>query len=360
MGRKADGLVRRGAVWHIKKQVAGVRLRESTGETELAAATEYRDRRIAEVWRSLRYGERPERAFAEAAEHYVATSTKRSLGRDVQSLNEVLPHIGKLTLQQVHMGTLEPFIEARREQGVSAATVNRTLAVVRRILNLSARLWRHDNDLSWLETAPLIQLVHWGKPREGHPLSRDEEKKLFALLPAPLQLIATFAVHTGVRDGEIRSLRWEWMKTKDGITYFDLPGEFSKNRQQRPVVLNRAAQQVIQACRGRNVDYVFTYRRQGRHRKWLPYRRRLLNTSWKRARTRAELPDVTVHDLRRTCATRLRDAGVDSETRRDVLGHTPERADMARLYATPTLRRLYEAVEHLCERPVELLIMKQT
>ena len=71
----------------------------------------------------------------------------------------------------------------------------------------------------------------------------------------------------------------------------------------------------------------------------------------------AGLPDVTkVHDLRRTCATRLR--GIDSETRRDVLGHTPEKSDMARLYATPTLQRLYEAVEQLCDRRVELLMVR--
>ena len=76
---------------------------------------------------------------------------------------------------------------------------------------------------------------------------------------------------------------------------------------------------------------------------------RLLNSAWKKARQRAHLSDVTVHDLRRTCATRLRDCGVSRETRRDILGHTREQGDMARLYAWPTLRALHEAVEVLCE-----------
>ncbi len=359
MGHKAEGLVRRGQVWHINKQVAGIRLRESTGETELAAAKEYRERRVAEVWRSVRYGERCERTFRQAAEHYVATSEKRSLGRDVQSLNEVLPYIGELPLPQVHMGTLMPFIEARRATGRSAGTVNRTLAVVRRILNLSARLWRDGNGLSWLETAPLIQHVHWGKQREGHPLTLEEQQRLFAPLPESLQLAATFAVHTGCRDQEIRWLRWEWLRTKDGVSYFDLPDEITKNGKRRPVVLNSAALSVIETCKGRHPEYVFVYKHKGRDPAWRPYSQRLLNSSWKRARTKAGLPDVTVHDLRRTCATRLRDAAVDSETRRDVLGHQPERSDMARLYAAPTLRRLHDAVEKLCERSRELSLVME-
>jgi hypothetical protein len=43
---------------------------------------------------------------------------------------------------------------------VSLTTVIRSKEVVRRILNLAARSWRHENGMTRLETAPLI--ANWG------------------------------------------------------------------------------------------------------------------------------------------------------------------------------------------------------
>jgi hypothetical protein len=69
------------------------------------------------------------------------------------------PFIGALTLDRVHSGTLQPFIEHRRHAGMKVKSINLALSVVRRILNLSARLWRDEHGLTWLENAPLIQLL---------------------------------------------------------------------------------------------------------------------------------------------------------------------------------------------------------
>lgn len=88
------------------------------------------------------YGVRPDRTFRDAATKYLNETVKRSLARDAQDLAILDRYIGHLRLRQVHMGTLAPYIAARRAQGVKSATVNRSLAVVRRILNLAARLWR--------------------------------------------------------------------------------------------------------------------------------------------------------------------------------------------------------------------------
>ena len=170
-------------------------------------------------------------------------------------------------------------------------------------------------------------------------------------------MIATFAVHTGLRDEELRALRWNWIRETGNVTFFSLPETLTKNGQARPVVLNRSALQVIKRAHGRHPEFVFVHKPRG-SKTWKSYSERLLNSAWKKARQRAHLSDVTVHDLRRTCATRLRDCGVSRETRRDILGHTREQGDMARLYAWPTLRTLHEAVEMLCEwRSPELAIV---
>src|SRR6185295_4428851 len=47
---------------------------------------------------------------------------------------------------------------------------------------------------------------------------------------------------------------------------------------------------------------------------------RMLNTAWRKARTRAGLDGLRVHDLKHTFGRRLRAAGVSFEDRQDLLG----------------------------------------
>ena len=82
-------------------------------------------------------------------------------------------------------------------------------------------------------------------------------------------------------------------------------------------------------------------------------------TAWKRAWERAGLPVSNewtrgVHLLRNTFASRLRDAGVDEWTVRDLLGHKGR--DVTRLYSVPTIRVLQEAVEKICERQEHVIL----
>ena len=124
-----------------------------------------------------------------------------------------------------------------------------------------------------------------------------------------------------------------------------LPGSATKNGESRPVVLNRIAAAVVDACRGRHPTHVFTYQPRGEHARH-PVER-LRNSAWRRARTGAGLPRLQVHDLRRTFATRLREAGVSKWTVSACLGHKD--GGVTELYALPTLRELRAAVETLEE-----------
>ena len=74
------------------------------------------------------------RTFREAATKYMNEETKASLSRDAECLSNIDAWIGPLRIDQIHQGSLQPYIEHRRNQGVKSATVVRELAVVRRIL----------------------------------------------------------------------------------------------------------------------------------------------------------------------------------------------------------------------------------
>jgi hypothetical protein len=70
------------------------------------------------------------------------------------------------------------------------------------------------------------------------------------------------------------------------------------------------------------------------------------NTSWQKARRRANLPQVRVHDLKHTFGRRLRAAGVSFEDRQDLLGHKSAR--MTTHYSAAELSNLIEAAEKTC------------
>jgi integrase len=135
---------------------------------------------------------------------------KRSLERDARSLTALDAYIGALTLQQVHFGSLQTYIRDKLKAGKSPGTVNRDLAVVRRILNLCARFWRDEEDRPWLDTAPLIQMQRHPDKRTPYPLSTEEQRLLFSELTAHLARMALFKVNTGTREHEVCGLRWSW------------------------------------------------------------------------------------------------------------------------------------------------------
>ena len=73
----------------------------------------------------------------------------------------------------MHLGTLRTFIEARQQAGIKNKSINLALSVVRRVLNLAARLWRDESGKTWLDTAPLIQMLPINDARKPYPLSWD-------------------------------------------------------------------------------------------------------------------------------------------------------------------------------------------
>ncbi|MDH3515038.1 MAG: site-specific integrase, partial [Gammaproteobacteria bacterium] len=229
------------------------RLYESTGTGQVQEAERYLAKRLEEIRENLVYGKRPARSFREAATKYLLDNQdKASIRKDACHLKQLDSFIGDLPMHQVHMGTLTPFIAARRQQGAKTKTINLALSTVRRILNLAARLWRDEQGLSWLETAPLIQMLPIHDAREPYPLSWDEQARLFQELPPHLERMALFKVNTGTREQEVCRLQWEWEVPVQelGRSVFVIPKQWIKNREDRLVVLNDVAWRVVNELRG--------------------------------------------------------------------------------------------------------------
>jgi integrase len=288
------------------------------------------------------YGVRPTRTFEQAAAKFVLENQhKRSLASDIVQLKLLIPRIGHLPLDKIHVGVLQSWVEARRREGKAAGTINHGLKIVRRILNLAASEWVDGHGLTWLLSAPKIKLLPNNAKRAPYPLSWAEQRRLFQELPRYLVQMALFAVNTGCRDGEVCGLRWEWEVAVPQIdsTVFIIPGSRVKNGDNRLVVLNRVALSVIETRRGIDPAFVFTYEGRPIHR--------MLTSGWIRARNRVGLAQVRVHDLKHTFGRRLRAAGVSFEDRQDLLGHRSGR--ITTHYSAAELSRLIEAANRVCE-----------
>lgn len=349
MGRKRmPGLRFRGEVWHIDKQIKGFgRLSESCKTGDLAEAEIYATNKIAEIRKQVVLGIRPRILFREAATRYLKDSTHKSLDRDAGCLLNWDPLIGDNYIDEICMDVLESCIEQRKQTGARSGTICRELAVVRRVLVLCARRWRHKHmkpPRPWLDTVPLIEMPDWNDKKQEYPISWDEQARFFKLQADYLAEMSLFAVNTGLREEEICALQWAWEQRipELGTSVFVIPGAVRKNRKALVVVLNRTARSIIEAKRGLHETYVFTYRDVRIER--------MNNTSWRRAWRKAGLPisrDVQrgPHNLRHTFGRRLRAADVPHETRKVLMGHV--NGDVTTHYSAAEFRELIKAVEKI-------------
>ena len=341
MGRRQNGLYQdKQGMWCVDKVYRGTRLRERFQSHQ--EAENWLIRQLEIPRQSHLFGVRKKWAFNEAAAKYLLDHQEKvSLKTDIFLLESIMPYIGKLTLDQIHDGTLVPYIKKRKSDGRANKTINLGLGLVRRILNLASRSWRDETGKTWLDMSPLITMLPLiGHQREPRPITWEEQRRLMQLLPDRLARMTLFDLNTGARDEVVCGLKWEWeiAVPEIGVSVFEIPREGVKGRKRsRMLICNTVAQSIIESQRGVNPIYVFTY---NGHRV-----ETMNNSAWQRARRLANLDDLHVHDLRHTVGMRLREAEVREETIADILWHT--RQGMTAHYSVAQASELVQALNRI-------------
>jgi integrase len=327
----------------INKEYRGVRLFFRLGKLSQDQAEQRLHTEIDRVDCELERKAHARPRFAHCAARYLDESRdKRSFDVIALHVRLLISHLGSLEAKQIHDATLKPFIADRLTAGVSATTINRSLEVVRTILNRAARAYRDDDGRPWLEAVPPLITMLPESPRLPYPITWDEQDRLFPKLPAHLGRMVLFAVNTGLRDSNVCGLEWTWEVPvpEVGRSVFVIPPEAFKAKRAHVVILNDAAWSIVQAQRGIDPIWVFPYR--GRRIGTMN------NTAWQLARREIGLPRVRIHDLRHTFACRLRAAGVSAEDREALLGHAHH--SMAGHYASADVGHLIKQANLILER----------
>ena len=267
-----------------------------------------------------------ERAVLKAPKSYL---------RDRQALNHLLPLFGETVLAGITPKLLAGYKTQRRIEKAAPATINKELQLVRHAFNIALREWEwcRENPMHRVSMEPVRNEVdRW--------LTANEEEHLLASSSPWLREMIGFALHTGMRQGEILNLQWQDVDFVRGV----LLVMQSKNGTRRTIPLNTTVYELLaakQTTMGPLRGPVFTTPLGNE------LQVRYLAREFCEARNRAGIPDFRFHDMRHTFATRLVQRGVDLYKVQRLLGH--KTSVMTQRYAHHSPESLREGVNVLDE-----------
>lgn len=281
--------------------------------------------------------------FAELAEYFSKrylippnyVSGRKVAGRrthieGVRLKNVLVANFGAARIRDITHGDLERFKTRRLNTPTkdktqrAIASVNRELSLMRRILNVAVReTWLRVNPFNTGD--PLISVAD--EVMRERILSRDEEARLLAACEgkrAHLKAILICALDTGMRQGEIFSLKWSDVDLTERDIHIQAFN--TKTMKARSVSITKRLAHELAELWDRNKpkpdDLVFG----------------ILDTVKRSFKTACQLAGITgfrFHDCRHMAATRLVQGGMPLAEVARVLGHSLIQTTFRYVNATP-------------------------
>jgi len=268
--------------------------------------------------------------FAEFFKMNYLSVERKNWKSDGFRLNHVASFFGGNKMDEIDSEDIRELKKERMEKGNSERTVNRYLALLKKMFNVAI-------EQGYAKENP-VKKVRFFSERDTHRnrvLSYEEETRLLAECPDNLRNIVVLALHTGLRIGEIREVKWSQVDfgRKRIIV------ERTKSKNVRFIRMNHTLLERLRALKKHDGEreHVFGFKS--------------IRTAFENACKRAKIEGLTFHDLRRTFGTRLLEKGTDIVTIQRLYGHSS--VLVTQLYLHPDDRLASEAVESMDEKTVE-------
>lgn len=273
--------------WWVKLTVCGRRVSESTGTADKRQAQEFHDKRKAELWEQQRLGVKPRHTWEEAVLRYLNEEVnKKSIKDDRLNLRWLHPRLEGMDLAQITRDVVDGLMQQSQRTGVSNATTNRRIQVLRAVLRRAHLEWE------WIDRLPRFRLLKEPQGRVRY-LTRQEAARLLAELPEHLRAMVRFSLATGWRRSNVTRLRWSNVDLERGMAWVDATE--AKGKRAIPAPLNAEAMQVLKEQCGKHSEWVFTYKDKPQSQ--------TSTTAWRQALQRAGIENFRWHDLRHTWAS---------------------------------------------------------
>jgi integrase len=309
-------LRKRGGIWWIDVRApTGERVRRTTETANKALAQELHDRFKVELWRLGHLGEKPRHTWNDAVVRWLKEqSHKATIDQDKAHLRWLDRYLAGKELSTISRSIIDRISDAKLGEGVSNATVNRVLEVLRAILR------RCVNDWEWLDRAPKVRMLK-EPTRRIRFLCREEARQLLSALPEHLADMAAFSLATGLRRGNVTGLRWSQVDLLRRLAW--IHPDQAKARKAIAVPLNAVAVALIGKQVGKHATHVFSFR-------GCPIRQ-VSTKAWYQALERAGIENFRWHDLRHTWASWHVQSGTPLYALQELGGW--ESSEMVRRYA---------------------------
>jgi integrase len=215
-----------------------------------------------------------------------------------------------LPMTQITTDAAREFARKRLDEGVSNDTVNGSLRLLRRMLNIA-----HEDKK--IQVVPKVRLLKNSPARKGF-LAQEQFDSLISFLPANLKPLVTFLYYCGVRLGEAKQIEWRQLDLKAAL--IRLEEDQTKNSEARTIPLPDVLVKMLAEIKPKEGTVFDTTN---------------LRKAWCKACVAAGLgkfdeveeksdPRYTgliIHDLRRSAIKNLMKAGVNEKVAMKISGH---------------------------------------
>ena len=335
-------VVRHGSPYlYLRGSVRGLRIDESTGTADEAAADAIRIKREAELLERSIHGDAVSRTFGEAALSYI------QLGGEGVHLAPLIKLLGTKRLGQVGQDEIDG--AARKLlPGRAPSTLNR------QVYTPAAAVLHHAARKKWC-SKPVIARPKQPKGRVRW-ITYDEADRLIAAAAPHMRPLVVFLLSTGARLSEALYLDWRDVDlSRAHVTFKD-----TKNGESRGVPMHPRAVAALASVEWKREGAVFR-RPAGKIKKtgriWLPYEDRggvgggQVKTAWAGMCRRAGISDFTPHDCRHTWATWHYAANKDLQALMELGGW--KSPDMVFRYAHVNVSHLAPSISRVWGKPAE-------
>lgn len=312
MGERGTGRpYLRGGIWWIKYYVPGEDKPryESSKSTNKSDAVRLLNQRRREI--DNRQVSSGSATVGDLLQLYLADQRRQGRHSRKQAEGYVRLHLdpafGKTKASEITTQKIDRFIEQKQNAGYANATINRWLEALRRSFKLG-----QDSVPPLVYKAPKIDKLQENNVREGF-LEHEQYLALRNELPDHQRLILVIGYHLGMRRGEILQLRWDQVDWHANL--IRLEKRQTKGKQARVAPLYgelRAWLEMAYSARPEECPFIVSWRGEGIT---------VVKTAWNKARERAKVPGLLVHDLRRTAVRNMVRAGIPEKQAMRISGH---------------------------------------
>lgn len=306
------GLFKKQGVWWVDFYANGKRKREKVG-TSHKLAQEVLAKRKVEIAEGKFFPERHKKSitFSEMADLYWELHGKQTPSATpiFYQLRLLKAFFGDKTLDQVSVPDVIQYLNGVKEKH-SAATANRHHNTLRAIFNRAIEWEKYDGK----NPAAKVRQFRVENSRTRF-LENADITRLLAACDEEIQPIVTFALLTGMRQGEILNLRWEHIDLTNGVVHVLK----TKSGEPREIPMAGKLRALIESIRGGDGGKVFNIHV------------RALSRHFEKALTLAGIQDFRFHDLRHTFASHFIMRTNDLPATQKLLGHKSPR--MTQRYA---------------------------